>query len=202
MESTAWLFVIIGAAVGYLLGSVSSAVVVCKMMGLPDPRTQGSGNPGATNVLRVGGKKAAALTLAGDLLKGLLAVLIIRWLFPLNELAWLAAGMGAFLGHMFPVFFGFKGGKGVATALGVLLVWDWRVALIVLGIWLTVFAITRVSSLSALIAAFCAPWLAFLMIDNIKLPMMILAMVAILIYRHKDNIRRLRSGEESAFKKR
>lgn len=202
MESTAWLFVIIGAAVGYLLGSVSSAVVVCKMMGLPDPRTQGSGNPGATNVLRVGGKKAAALTLAGDLLKGLLAVLMIRWLFPLNELAWLAAGMGAFLGHMFPVFFGFKGGKGVATALGVLLVWDWRVALIVLGIWLTVFAMTRVSSLSALIAAFCAPWLGFFLIDDVKLSMMILVMVAILIYRHKENIRRLRSGEESAFKKR
>lgn len=198
MTAFAW---IAAAIVGYLFGSVSSAVVVCRLMGLPDPRTQGSGNPGATNVMRVGGKKAAAITLAGDLLKGLIPVLVIRLIWPEAMNAWLAAGLGAFIGHMFPLFFGFKGGKGVATAIGVLLAWDWRVALIAIVIWLCVFIAARVSSLSALIAAFCAPWIGFVLIDSRKIPMMILAMVALLIYRHKDNIARLKNGQEGAFKK-
>lgn len=194
------LYWILAALAGYLCGSFSSAIIICKLMGLPDPRTQGSGNPGATNVMRVAGKKAAALTLAGDLLKGLIPVLIIKLLWKDSEAAWLAAGLGAFLGHMFPLFFQFKGGKGVATAIGVLLAWNLPVALICIAIWVTVFAFTRVSSLSALIAAFCAPWISFALIDNKQLPIMILVMVAILIYRHKENIRRLKSGEESAFR--
>lgn len=198
MQSIGWLLALCW---GYLWGSVSSAVIVSRAMGLPDPRTQGSGNPGATNVLRLGGKKAAALTLLGDLLKGLIPVLLVKWMWPEAQTAWLMAGIGAFLGHLLPVFFGFKGGKGVATALGVLLAWYWPLALIVLAIWIGVFAFTRVSSLSALIAAFAAPWLAFFMIDNKQMPMMILAMVGVLIYRHKGNIARLRSGQEGAFRK-
>lgn len=187
---------------GYLCGSFSSAVIVCKLMGLPDPRSQGSGNPGATNVMRLGGKKAAAITLAGDLLKGLIPVLVLKLCFPSAENVWISAGLGAFFGHLYPIFFAFQGGKGVATAIGVLLAWSWPVALICVIIWLTVFFITRVSSLSALIASFCAPWLGFIMIADRKLPMAILAMIAVLIYRHRENIRRLRNGEESAFKKR
>lgn len=189
------------AVFGYLCGSVSSAVLVCRAFGLPDPRTQGSGNPGATNVMRVGGKKAAALTLAGDLLKGLLPVLIIRWLWPADTMLWLIVGLAAFIGHLWPVFFSFKGGKGVATAIGVLLAWHWLLALCCIAIWLAVFIWTRVSSLSALIAAFCAPWIAFFIVDGSRVPMAVLAMVALLIYRHRDNIMRLRSGEESPFKR-
>lgn len=199
MQSIGW---ILALGWGYLWGSVASAVLVSRAMGLPDPRTQGSGNPGATNVMRLGGKKAAALTLLGDLLKGLIPVLVVRLVWPEAQTAWLMAGIGAFLGHLLPVFFGFKGGKGVATALGVLLAWHWPLALVVLGIWIAVFAFTRVSSLSALIAAFCAPWLAFLMLDDKQTPMMILAMVGVLIYRHKENIARLRSGQEGAFRRR
>lgn len=194
--------IIAAALAGYLSGSLSSAVIVCRMMGLPDPRSQGSGNPGATNVMRIGGKKAAALTLAGDLLKGLIPVLILKWCFPAQGNVWIAAGLGAFIGHLYPVFFGFQGGKGVATAIGVLLAWHWPVALVCIVIWLGIFLFTRVSSLSALIAAFCAPWLAFFWIAEKKLPLAILAMVAVLIFRHRENIRRLANGEESAFKKR
>lgn len=194
--------VIAAAVAGYLSGSLSSAVIVCRMMGLPDPRSQGSGNPGATNVMRIGGKKAAAITLAGDLLKGLIPVLIFKMLFPAHDHLWIAAGLGAFFGHLYPIFFAFQGGKGVATAVGVLLAWHWPVALICIVIWLGIFLLTRVSSLSALIASFCAPWLAFFWIADKQLPMAILAMVAVLIYRHRENIRRLAKGEESAFKKR
>ena len=186
---------------GYLFGSVSSAVLVCRAFGYADPRTQGSGNPGATNVMRVGGKKAAALTLAGDLLKGLLPVLILRLIWPEQMMLWLLAGLAAFIGHLWPVFFGFKGGKGVATAIGVLLAWSPLLALCCVAIWLAIFLWTRVSSLSALVAAFCAPWIAFIIIPDKQMPIMVLAMVALLIYRHRDNIMRLRSGEESAFKR-
>lgn len=198
MQSIGWLLALCW---GYLWGSLSAAVIVSRLMHLPDPRTQGSGNPGATNVLRLGSKKAAALTLLGDLLKGFIAVLIIKLIWPEAQTAWLMAGMGAFLGHLLPLFFGFKGGKGVATALGVLLAWYWPLALVVMAVWLGVFALTRVSSLSALIAAFCAPWVAFLLLEDTQTPMMVLAMVGILIYRHKENIARLRSGKEAAFKR-
>lgn len=198
MQSLLW---VIAAIWGYLWGSLSSAIIVCKVMGLPDPRTQGSGNPGATNVMRLGGKKAAAITLIGDLLKGLLPVLIIRLIWPDAQIEWLVAGLAAFIGHMFPLFFGFKGGKGVATALGVLLAWSWPLALIVLALWVVVFVITKVSSLSALIAAFCAPWIGFIILQNKTMPIMVLAMVALLIYRHKENIKRLKNGEEKSFKK-
>lgn len=195
------LFYVLGAVVGYGCGSISAAILVCRALGLPDPRTQGSGNPGATNVMRVGGKKAALLTLLGDLLKGLVPVVALRWWMPELPLVWLLAGLFAFVGHLFPLFFGFRGGKGVATALGVLLGWHWLLALLVVAVWLGVFLWTRVSSLAALVAAFVAPWLAFVMIDNRLMPMMILLMVGMLVFRHRDNIRRLRSGEEAAFRR-
>ena len=139
-------------ALAYLLGSVSTAIIVCKLMGLPDPRTEGSGNPGATNVLRVGGKKAAAITLFGDTLKGLLPVLIAR-AFTSDPLILGLVGLAAFLGHLYPVFFGFKGGKGVATMLGVLFGYSWWVGLATAATWLIVAKVFKVSSLSAQLVA-------------------------------------------------
>lgn len=198
MQNVLW---IVAALWGYLWGSLSSAVIVCRLMHLPDPRTQGSGNPGATNVLRLGGKLPAAITLAGDFLKGLLPVLIVRAIWADAHMAWLVAGLAAFVGHILPLFFAFKGGKGVATALGVLLGWNPFLALSLFAIWLCVFVVTRVSSLSALCAAFCAPWLAFGLFDDQARPIMVVAMAASLVYRHKENIRRLRRGEESSLEK-
>lgn len=186
---------------GYALGSVATAVLVCRAMRLPDPRTQGSNNPGATNVLRLGGKKAAIFTLLGDFLKGFIAVWVVKLLFPSAQLWWLLAGIGAFFGHLYPVFFGFKGGKGVATALGVLLAWHWGVAVIALAMWLTVFIMTRISSLSALLAAGIAPIAAFILSADKRLPIMVLALSAVLIFRHRENIERLKRGEEKRFGK-
>lgn len=185
--------------IGYLCGSLSSAIIICKILKLPDPRSEGSKNPGATNVLRLGGKKAALFTLLGDVLKALIPVLILKILFKDNSLTWIFAGIGAFLGHLYPLYFGFKGGKGVATAIGVLLVWNFYLALIVLAIWIAVFATTRISSLSALTAAFFAPFLAIFMVKDVNLLAAIFALVIILIYRHKDNIIRLKNGEEKKF---
>ncbi|MCK5092187.1 MAG: glycerol-3-phosphate 1-O-acyltransferase PlsY, partial [Gammaproteobacteria bacterium] len=145
---------------GYLLGSISSAIIVCKLMRLPDPRTQGSGNPGATNVMRLGGKKAAAITLAGDMLKGLIPVAIAQSL-DMNMLVISSVGLAAFLGHLYPVFFRFKGGKGVATAIGVLLAASWKVGLAVIITWLIVARLLRISSLAALIAFLLAPLYAW-----------------------------------------
>lgn len=196
---------IIAAAVAYLIGSLSFAVIVSRALGLPDPHSYGSGNPGATNVLRSGSKKAAILTLLGDTLKGVAAVLLAK-LFA-AELGITAAGIAlvaiaVFLGHLFPVFFGFKGGKGVATAAGVLWALDWRVGLGLTAIWALVFAVTRVSSLSALIGSAAAPVFGYLFFGNGPVFYATLAMAALLFWRHKDNIRRLLSGEEAAFKKR
>ena len=139
---------------GYLFGSISTAIIVCKLMGLPDPRTQGSRNPGATNVARLGGKKAAALTLAGDMLKGLLPVTIAH---ALGSDATILAGtaLAAFLGHLYPVFFGFQGGKGVATALGVIYGLYWPVGLLTSAVWLIMAVLFRYSSLAALVATGC-----------------------------------------------
>lgn len=199
MQHVYW---ILGALAGYLCGSLSSAVIVCRLMGLPDPRTQGSGNPGATNVLRIGGNKAAAVTLLGDVLKGFIPVLLLRlWCGAAYDAVWLAAGLGAFFGHLYPLFFGFKGGKGVATAFGVLLAWSPVVALIVLGVWLAVFFESKISSLAALVAAFIAPIAAVFFTAGAKLPLAMLAMVAVLVYRHKANIQRLLRGEEDSFGK-
>ena len=140
----------------YLLGSVSCAIITCRMMGLADPREQGSGNPGATNVMRIGGKKAAGITLLGDLLKGFLPVFLSNSL-GLSPLLQALIGIAAFLGHLYPVFFGFKGGKGVATSLGVLLGFSWVLGFAVIGTWLLVYKLRKISSLSALTASVLSP---------------------------------------------
>lgn len=193
----------------YLLGSVSFAIVVARVYGLPDPRKHGSGNPGATNILRTGRKSAAALTLLGDALKGYVAVGLAQW----ATLTWglpaytpYLAALAVFLGHLFPVFFGFKGGKGVATALGVLLALDARLGGLTVATWVIVFAITRISSLSALVAATLAPFYGWLLLGGgtgIGPKIGLLALLCgLVLARHHNNIRKLLSGEESAFKKR
>ena len=179
----------------YLLGSISSAVIVGRLLGTADPRTQGSGNPGATNMLRIGGRKAGAITLLGDMLKGLIAVLIARVIGAGAEVEALAA-TAAFLGHLFPVFFGFRGGKGVATALGALLGLQWTVGLLVIGTWLAVAALFRYSSLAALVAAAAAPLYMWWLKPE---PMVVAAaalMSVLLYWRHRSNIRNLLSGTE------
>ncbi len=195
----------IAAALAYLIGSLSFAVIVSRAMGLPDPHSYGSGNPGATNVLRSGSKKAAVLTLLGDTLKGVLAVLLAKAFaaqFGISQAGIALVAVAVFLGHLFPLFFGFNGGKGVATAAGVLWALDWRVGLGLTAIWATVFAVTRVSSLSALIGSAATPVLGFLFFGDGAVFYATLLMAVLLFWRHKENIRRLLSGEEAAFKKR
>lgn len=197
MDITLLGYLLIGAS--YLIGSLSSAIILCKIAGLPDPRTEGSGNPGATNVMRIGGKKLAALTLVGDLLKGLIPV-IAAWLLQQSPLTVSLVAVAAFLGHLFPLFFGFKGGKGVATALGVILGLNYLVALCALGVWIVIFAITKISSLSALIAAISAPLFLYLFNASSEIVWAVIFMDLLLIYRHKSNIQRLLKGEEGQLK--
>ncbi len=180
---------------GYLAGSVSTAIIVCRAMGLPDPRSEGSRNPGATNVLRFGGKKAAAITLAGDFLKGLLPVLLAR-LAGLEETGLALTALAAFLGHLYPVFFGFEGGKGVATAFGAILGLSYPVALAALATWLFMAFVVRISSLSALTAAALAPVFAWWFGLPGAYLAAVLLMVGLLIWRHRSNIRHLLAGTE------
>lgn len=184
---------IVGA---YLFGSISTAIIVCNLMGLPDPRSQGSGNPGATNVLRVGGKKPAAITLAGDSLKGLIPVLLARSL-DAPDLTLALTGLAAFLGHLYPVFFGFKGGKGVATLFGVLFGLHWAVGAATVGSWLFVARVLKISSLSALVASLLAPLYIWLITPSREFVMVTALMTVLLYWRHRSNIRRLLSGEEN-----
>lgn len=180
---------------GYLAGSLSTAIIVCRIMGLPDPRSEGSRNPGATNVLRFGGKKAAAITLAGDFLKGLGPVLLARGL-GVEETGLALTALAAFLGHLYPVFFGFEGGKGVATAFGVILGLSWLTALAALATWLIMAFAVRISSLSALTAAALTPLYAWLFGLPPVYVAAILVMVILLIWRHRSNIRQLLAGTE------
>ncbi|MEZ5541272.1 MAG: glycerol-3-phosphate 1-O-acyltransferase PlsY [Pseudomonadota bacterium] len=182
-------------AVGYLFGSVSAAIIVCRLMGLPDPRTEGSRNPGATNVARLGGKKAAAVTLLGDLLKGLLPVLLAHALHA-SPLVLGATALAAFLGHLYPVFFRFQGGKGVATALGVTLGLYLPVGLLFAVIWLVMALLFRYSSLAALTASLAIPagfawlWPEPALVSSMSI------MVVLLYWRHRSNIANLCSGKE------
>lgn len=177
----------------YLLGSVSFAIVLSRAFGMADPRSYGSGNPGATNVLRTGKKLVAALTVLGDGGKGWLAV----WAASLVDPAAVPyAGVAAFLGHLFPVFHGFKGGKGVATAAGVLLAFNPWLGLSTAASWLAIFAFFRVSSLAALVAALFAPFYAFWLFGLHPVLPAVAAIAVLLAWRHKDNIRRLLRGEE------
>ncbi len=180
---------------GYLLGSLPFAVITSKAFGLADPRTFGSGNPGATNVLRSGNKAAALITLIGDALKGWVAMWLAGKLGA-DASGVALAGIAAFLGHVFPVFLKFKGGKGVATALGVLAGFSGVLALACAGVWLLVALLTRYSSLAALLASAASPALAaWLGLDEVAL-FAISAMTIVLILRHRDNIKRLLAGTE------
>lgn len=180
----------------YLVGSLSFAVIVSRAMGMDDPRTYGSGNPGATNVLRSGKKLAALLTLLGDALKGVAAVLGARLLGATPETMALVA-LAVVVGHMWPVFFRFQGGKGVATAAGVLLMLDWKMGLVPLGIWLAVAVLLRISSLAALLAAVSAPIACYLLLPGqTTLFGAVLVIAALLIQRHKQNLLNLLSGKE------
>lgn len=180
---------------GYLIGSIPFAVVVSRAMGLEDPRSYGSGNPGATNVLRSGNKAAAALTLLGDAAKGWFAVWLARGLEAPAEIVAVTA-VAAFLGHVFPVWLRFHGGKGVATAAGVLLALDWRMALAVLAVWLVVVVATRYSSLGAVVAALFAPAAAYYVFGMGPYFLAVVTMGALLLWRHEANIRKLLRGEE------
>lgn len=189
------LISILFITLGYLAGSISTAILVCQLMGLPDPRCEGSRNPGATNVLRFGGKKAAAITLAGDVLKGLLPVLLARWA-GVDEVGLALTALAAFLGHLYPVFFNFEGGKGVATAFGVILGLSWPVALAALAAWLFMAFVVRISSLSALTAAALTPLFAWgFGVSGVPF-IVVLLMVGLLIWRHRSNIHHLLAGTE------
>lgn len=183
------------ALTGYVLGSVSCAIFVCRALGLPDPREGGSGNPGATNVLRLAGKAPAALTLAGDVLKGALPVLLARAISDSPAVA-AVAGLGAFAGHLYPVFFRFRGGKGMATTFGVIAALAWPIVLGMGAAWLVVAALSRYASLASLAAAFIAPVLAFALDAPTAVFTVLIGMCAMLFMRHRENIRRLFSGEE------
>jgi len=182
------------------LGSVPFAVICSRLFGLADPRSYGSGNPGATNVLRSGNKTAAAMTLLGDLAKGWLAVFLTKHYGPgwdLNETTLALVAVAVFLGHLFPVFLKFKGGKGVATAAGVLLAIDWRLGAATLCVWLLTAFLFRYSSLAALMAAIFAPVLAFFLWGANAMSLAVTILAVLLIAKHRGNLQRLMAGEES-----
>lgn len=182
-------------AAAYLLGSLSSAIIVCRLMGLEDPRESGSGNPGATNVKRLYGNKPAAITLAGDLLKGLIPVAIVN-MMGMSPALVVSVGFAAFIGHLYPVFFDFKGGKGVATFLGVMFGLSLPVGLAVAGTWLFVAKVLKVSSISALIATALAPVYIHFLTGEPAWVGVSMIMTVILYWRHRSNIMRLVRGEE------
>lgn len=192
------LIFIVGA---YLLGSISFGILMSLAFGLPDPRTVGSGNPGATNVLRSGKKIAAVLTLLGDALKGWFAV----WLaMHYDLLMWqvCAVALAVFIGHLYPIYYGFKGGKGVATALGVMLAVSLWLGLAAMLTWLLVFAIFRFSSLAAIVAAALVPVYAFFLLRPYQdYIVMLSALSVLLIWRHRSNIKKLLDGSEAGFRK-
>lgn len=180
---------------GYLIGSISAAILVCRAMGLSDPRQSGSKNPGATNVMRLHGKQAALITLAGDVFKGVIPVLLARWLDASIEVQ-ILTGVAAFLGHLYPFYFGFKGGKGVATAYGVLFALDWRVGLACGATWTVIFAAKRISSLSALGAFLLLPVYGWLINHSLTFAIACVLISALIFWRHRSNIQNLLAGEE------
>lgn len=181
--------------IAYLFGSLNSAIILCKTMRLPDPREQGSGNPGATNVLRFGGKKLAATVLFFDVLKGVIPVLVAI-IIGIEQSIIAAIAFAAFLGHLYPLFFGFKGGKGVATAFGVLVTMNWMVGLAILATWLAMALTFRLSSLSALTASVFTPFFAWFIIGDDITTAITVVMSALLLWRHSSNIRNLIAGKE------
>ena len=184
----------------YFIGSISFGILLSKVFKIQDPRSFGSKNPGATNVMRSGKKLVALLTLLGDMLKGTIVVLIAKLYLNLTYDQVLLIAAAVFLGHLFPVYHQFKGGKGVATALGVLLAIDIHIAILVLTIWLVIFLISRISSLSAITAAICLPLITFFMHVDQSFLLLCFFLSILLIYRHKENIKNLIGKKESNFK--
>jgi glycerol-3-phosphate acyltransferase PlsY len=182
---------------GYILGSINGAILFCAIFNLPDPRINGSGNPGATNVLRVAGRKLAIMTLIADIIKGAAPIWLgVRFGLVAESVAW--AGLAAFIGHLYPIFFRFKGGKGVATGFGVILALYWPLAAAVLAAWLLVMVCTRYVALSSVIAALVVPMLAWWWHIAGFWPLAI--MTVLIILRHQQNIQRLVRGEEDRFR--
>ncbi|CAN8138897.1 putative glycerol-3-phosphate acyltransferase [uncultured Thiomicrorhabdus sp.] len=190
----------IAVLLAYLLGSISTAIIVCRLMGLGDPREGGSGNPGATNVKRLYGNKAAANTLFGDLLKGVIPVLL-AYQYGLSNAEVFIIGFAAFIGHLYPVFFGFRGGKGVATMLGMMLALSLPIGLAIVATWLFVAKVLKISSLSALVASFLAPVYIYFVSGEPSWIYGSIVLTLILFWRHRSNIQRLLNGEESLIKK-
>ena len=200
MNLLLWLLI----PLAYLIGSISFAVVVSKCMRLPDPYTYGSGNPGATNVLRTGNKKAAVLTLIGDGSKGFIALVLARWILGDDSLAatlnsWVLCGvvLAVFLGHLFPVFHGFRGGKGVATACGILFGINWILGLATLSTWLIVAFFTRYSSLAAMCVAIFAPVYCVFLFGVEPMGLTLTCLCVLMLWRHRNNIVKLLDGSET-----
>jgi glycerol-3-phosphate acyltransferase PlsY len=189
-------FLIASFIASYLLGSISSAIIICKIVGLPDPRTKGSKNPGATNVLRIGGKKIAAFVLFFDGLKGALPVILAHY-FGLSLFELTIILLGAFLGHLFPIFYGFKGGKGVATYLGGLIGLNIFVGLTFVIIWLLIAKVIKISSIAALTATLLSPiYFYFITTHNFKATLVIFLINLFIYFTHRENIKRIMSGDE------
>ena len=187
------LYFLIGS---YFIGSISSAIIICKICNLPDPRTQGSGNPGATNVLRIGGKKVAAFVLIFDGLKGAIPVMLAHY-FGLNMFELTIILLSAFLGHVFPIYYGFKGGKGVATYLGGLIGLSFFVGLTFSIIWLIVAKVMKVSSIAALTATLLSPiYFYFITTHDMRATMVIFLIKLFIYFTHRENIRRIMNGKE------
>jgi acyl phosphate:glycerol-3-phosphate acyltransferase len=179
--------------IAYFIGSLSSAIIVCRLMGLPDPRSAGSKNPGTTNVLRIGNKKAAIITLLGDVVKGIIPVLCAVQLNTPPTTIGLVI-ISVFLGHLYPIFFRFQGGKGVATAIGAIVALNWVVGVMLIATWLTTVLCFRISSLGALIAALAAPFYTYWLCNHFVGPITIISVL--LLWRHRTNIKRLWQGKE------
>lgn len=202
MFSIEYILLLIGICViSYCCGSISTAIITCKVMGLPDPRTLGSGNPGATNVLRTGNKVAALITLVGDAVKALLPLLIVKYLLISHDQDWqlptALAGVSAFVGHIFSVFLKFKGGKGVATAFGLLLGLNHWVFIAAAATWLATAALFRYSALGALVAFALAPIYIWLFTARLDWLVLITLCSVLIFIRHKQNIKNLLNGTES-----
>lgn len=191
---TQFIFLVI---LGYLMGSISSAVIVCRLFNLPDPRVEGSKNPGATNVLRIAGKQYAALVMLFDILKGTIPVLIASYFAENSPVTVAYTVLATVIGHMFPIFFQFRGGKGVATAIGALLGFHFMVGVMVAATWLLIAKLTRYSSLASIIAILLAPFYTLLVINQFNITPPLFFMVILILYKHRNNITRLFDGTES-----
>ncbi len=186
--------------IAYLIGSLSFGIIISKFLNLRDPRTMGSQNPGATNILRMGNKIAAILTLLGDILKATIVV-TIAILIDLNDLEIMQISLALLIGHMYPIYYKFKGGKGVATAFGIILAINWVLALSVICIWLIIFSIWKFSSLAAIVASLSTPIISYFLHDSLFISIMYLLIAGLIIFRHHSNIKNLIAGVEPNFKK-